>query len=350
MPFRLFNAGYTGVKGSDYGAQGPECQASGTGGTSSTVCNSGQYSSLNSATNVRTCPNCPAGTWSTASGTPTRVVAESCTSCNAATTKLTWASATVASAATSVSVCVACAKGSFIKIDTDGSSRCTLCPYGTYSTADGSLSCTRCPAGQYTDTEGSTDVSACKSCPAGKYAKYDSNINNNRLQLSNCVACPVGYTAADAGSSSCVKCPAGSTSTDGLTCTACAAGKYSKTNSDGTITCENCGLGFYSAAGSASCTLCPENQGTALATASTPAAGVSSDSCTPCGAGSYAAIALTNGNVTSVTCTLCPVGYYSTGVNGTTVCTACPTGERSHALRASCHVNKSKPCTKGNGE
>ena len=94
-------------------------------------CSAGQYGRY-------ACQPCPAGTYSTASGAFLMPAA----------------------------VCLPCANGTFSAAN--GSSTCTLCSAGTYSS--NSLNCTACAPGTYATASGASSSAICTLCSAGTYS------------------------------------------------------------------------------------------------------------------------------------------------------------------------------------
>lgn len=100
-----------------------------------------------------------------------------------------------------------------------GSTTCTACVSGTYSSVNRSIECTNCPAGM-----SCTDVSAepvtclngtfsmlgeaiCSDCDAGLYSNEGA---------SSCLACPAGYSCLNPATSSPTLCAEGYSSNGGL--------------------------------------------------------------------------------------------------------------------------------------
>jgi hypothetical protein len=88
------------------------------------------------------------------------------------------------------------------------------CPVGSYSAVYGSSACTLCAAGTYS----SGAASVCTPCPAGAYQSGTGQ--------AYCNLCPRGYTS-DIGAKECVTCPPGTTAPRGSPlCIAVDAGYY----------------------------------------------------------------------------------------------------------------------------
>lgn len=89
--------------------------------------------------------------------------------------------------------CTQCSSGTYAAV---GSSVCSSCPKGSYSSSAGASSCTYCPAGyEPSGKTGATSQSeACKICGYGYY-KVGANANS-------CTQCPNGQTTEKTGSTS----------------------------------------------------------------------------------------------------------------------------------------------------
>ena len=83
-------------------------------------------------------------------------------------------------------VCLQCQNGSY---STFGSSYCTPCPAGTYSSSPASATCTPCPAGTFSTQVGATSNATCnQTCASGFYSGPGST---------RCLECPAGgYSTA----------------------------------------------------------------------------------------------------------------------------------------------------------
>ena len=270
-------------------------------------CPAGQYSPMNSAS----CSECGAGTYNSGTGNT------GCSTCPAGYrctggANISQCPAGYYSNAGAVN-CTRCAAG---KYSAAGSASCSSCPAGKYSSA-GAASCTSCPAGKYS----SAGASSCTNCPAGKYSAAGA---------SSCSTCTAGYRCP--GGSNRIQCAAGTYSAAGASsCTSCSAGYYSAA---GASSCTGCPAGKYSGSGASSCTSCtagyrcPGSSNRIQCTAGTYAAAGSS-SCTACPAGQYSSAGASG-------CTNCAAGTYSTG--GASSCTACPSGTTSAAGASSCYT------------
>ncbi|KAF0682923.1 Aste57867_24936 [Aphanomyces stellatus] len=207
-----------------------------------------------------------------------------------------------------------------------GSSSCTSCPVGTYSsiTAAPSLqSCTPCPAGTFSQATGASSFATCLSCSAGTFSSAPG--------APSCAPCAAGsYSGSNA--SVCALCPIGTFSqSQASTCSNCSAGSFAPFTAMGA--CLACPLGMYSNATASKCTGCP------LGTANNALSGAFTN-CVACTAGTYAdTLGLTtckvcpDGTASSVArsssvlnCSICPLGTYASGLVGKTACVGCPNG------------------------
>ena len=219
-----------------------------------------------------------------------------CTPCPAGTYGASWGTGTSQSL-----TCASCSTG---KYATAGSSACTLCQAGAYSSTAGTSSCQSCSAGAYSSATGMTNSATCKLCTPGTY--------------STTLAAPAVAT--------CVNCSGGSySSASGLPsasgCVSCNSGKYSNaTAATAVSTCQNCSSGSYSPAlylaSSSGCIICTSG------TYSSALAAASVATCQNCIAGTYASAL---GMVSSSGCAQCSPGKYAPSA-GSSVCTACSMG------------------------
>ncbi|ETW03305.1 hypothetical protein, variant [Aphanomyces invadans] len=279
------------------------------------VCPSGTYSTDGSAN----CTDCPMGTYNVQSASPSLA---SCERCPIGTFSTSIR-------ATSYATCQSCPAGSFSNVV--GSTGCTPCAAGTFSSANASL-CTACVAGTFS----AAAASSCSNCAPGSYTPFPS--------MSSCLACPLGMYS-NATAAQCTACPLGTASSRVMgslaDCVACAAGSYA--DSLGQSTCTLCPDGSASSvvgsSSRASCTLCP--MGTfSKAIKST---------CTPCPRSTYAhqtglaacfacpANTFTNGSTLATSmaaCIPCPVGTQLHAASGT--CTNCPPGTRRNVNTSGC--------------
>lgn len=248
--------------------------------------------------------------------------------------------------------CKECPAG---KYSNSGSSECSLCLPGTFSTSLGSANCTQCSIGTFSVTSGATSISTCVQCPVGTYSSLLgasscqqclSGTYNAETGKSVCTLCPPGTYSRKTGATSeadCLPCPVGKFSADeGSTlCQLCDAGTY--TNSPGQVTCTKCHRGTYSilpgAVSNSSCITCPAG------TYSNIEGATSEDDCIPCPAGTYSTAL---GAVSIASCQPCQPGTYSTflGANSATNCTLCPSGTYS-TIPAAASVSACLLCPAG---
>jgi hypothetical protein len=354
------NKGYTGP-------DGVACTACGAGGfkdtngsAACTLCSQGKYSTATAAIVQDTCVSCPSYMYS---GMGSRLLTN-CT-CNEGYTGPDGVE------------CAACIAGTYKDWEVSGSSPCSLCSKGKYSTDTGAISeatcsdcpahtysgvgsgillnctcnkgytgpdgveCTACGAGGFKDTNGSA---ACTLCSQGKYSTATAAISE-----ATCINCP-SYTHSGAGSGLLTNCTCnkGYTGPDGVACTACGAGGFKDTN--GSAACTLCSQGKYLTATAAivqdTCVSCPSDThsgaGSMLLTSCTCNKGYTGPdgaACTACVAGSYKEV---NG---SSPCSLCNQGKYSTATAAISeaTCINCPSYTHSGAgsrLLTNCTCNK----------
>jgi hypothetical protein len=111
------------------------------------------------------------------------------------------------------------------------------CPAGTFANVTGSSACTACSAGTYSTTVGAYSKSTCQDCATGTYSDA------------------IGASSRD----TCTSCAAGtySTAPASTTCTPCAAGTFSTAvGASSSITCLDCQYGRYSDPGATSSSAC----------------------------------------------------------------------------------------------
>jgi hypothetical protein len=181
-----------------------------------------------------------------------------------------------------------------------GGTTCFECPSGYYSTLNGSTSCTLCFAGNY------STGSSCVSCSGGRYSSSNGSIV--------CDLCASGYSS-NVGSSTCHICPSGFYSTSGSPCSSCIAGFFS--NITGQSVCRACDVGLYAdAANSTLCTLCQEGKFN-----SAP----ESSYCTFCSSGRYSTIKGVSD------CSECLNGTFA-DVEGSSICSPCKQGRFSNSF------------------
>ena len=264
----------------------------GAASVSKCTCNAGYY-----GPNGGSCSDCPSGTYNTMQG---------CEYCNSKVSGdcLKCEVGTYSNASARTSKCYLCPPGTYL--ETTGHTlveQCSACPAGTYQTGWGMSSaanCTQCDfgtfsnisarttpcdslcsVGTYLDVKGMRLISDCISCPVGTYSMKFGNPS-----LSYCTPCQEGTYQDEARSGFCKDCPAGTyLNLAGMSnvsqCISCPVGTYqaglAKTSLDECLpcwagtqqpavrksTCDPCPLNtFEPGAGSAACGLCPANSST----------------------------------------------------------------------------------------
>ena len=151
-------------------------------------------------------------------------------------------------------------------------------------------------------------------CPVGKYSTAPGSTT-----CTNCLAGTSTYNSGSTTASACISCVAGFYSVAGGACTLCAVGTYS--NFPGAGSCTACPVfSTTQSTGSTDVTQCLCNAGYGgLATGG---------SCTICPAGWY------KSGVNNNACQQCPSGYFS--APGSSSCTVCPLNTYSDTPGASC--------------
>lgn len=181
---------------------------------------------------------------------------------------------------------------------------CNACPAGTYNSEPGATTCTNCGAGKYRSTAAAAAETQCIACPANTFS-FSGNTDIN-----NCM-CNAGYSGATNGVE-CTACAAGSYKTGvGIgTCTNCALNEYSTTPAQVVSTCSSCPAFSQAPAGSNEASDCQCNSGYT---------GANGAVCLGCVQGTY------KPSIGPSTCTLCGNNTYSPVVAATSssVCLAC---------------------------
>ena len=313
------------------------------GSSQCTVCNVGKYSDTIKATNPQTCLQCPQNT-NSGNGTSTKngcicipgttgVNGYACTECPPGTYKYD----------TGDSLCINCGAGTY-STTTQSTKQidCLGCPENTFSPAGSSMknncscnagsvgmdgeSCVLCIAGTYKRTSG---TSVCTKCSAGKYSTVEGAIFNV------CQSCPVNSNST-VGSDrilDCI-CNAGSTGINGSSCTLCKAGKYKILTGDSP--CVDCDSGQYlNTTGSQSnlCKSCPNYSNSLSGSGdkndcicNAGSTGLHGSICKLCQTGTYKE---TKG---SHECTLCLSGKYSVDLGSVSdTCQSCPPNSNAPA-------------------
>ena len=244
--------------------------------------------------------------------------------------------------------CTACVPGFYKHFN--GSSPCITCAPGFYSSVDAATICSQCPPGSFAPAEASSrltkctcnagydgpDGGPCEQCAEGKYrpAAEDGCIAceggkySNATGSTSCLACPL-FTLSPVGSDeqkdcACVK---GYSGGAGGPCVACSAGTFKAT--DGSAECVACDAGSYSALTAASsCLSCPlytvAPVGSNARTDCSCRAGFTresgSESCVPCGPGSFKSVPGQS------PCVLCVADTFNAlaGQNSSDACLPCP--------------------------
>ena len=157
-------------------------------------------------------------------------------------------------------LCHICPKGTY---STQGSSTCTSCLRGYYSSSSQSTTCSPCPSNYFTNETGSTvcfmcvpgtgftpQKYTCEDCLPGWYSYMGAclacyygyySTGKSMTNASTCLTCEPGLFAYTLGSTTCSGCIPG---TYGLGCSKCKPGSYQ--TSFGALTCTECLIGTYS--------------------------------------------------------------------------------------------------------
>lgn len=118
---------------------------------------------------------------------------------------------------------------------------CTACSSGSWSAANQSV-CEPCGPGTYQPAGvARTSPASCVPCPAGTATALSGT------GQSGCTLCDAG-TVAQRGSSECIRCGAGQYAASATTCSTCAVGSFTSSNSTGTR-CHKCIEGMVCGAG-----------------------------------------------------------------------------------------------------
>ena len=212
------------------------------------------------------------------------------------------------------------------------SGKCQSGDTGSIASTSCTITCLPCTTGRYSSTGYGISGSAnydCLACPllteqstSKKCCVTTSTVCNSQTQC--------GSTAGVSGISTITKTEVPNTAASGsipaYTTGQCQSSDTGTTTSTCSITCSQCGQGTYSSTGyggtNISCTPC------AAGTASATLGATSQNTCTPCTAGTYSSA---DG---SATCSLCGNNQYSTA--GASSCTTCVSGSSSKPDKAGC--------------
>ena len=355
-------------------------------------CVAGKFSSVIAASEITTCQNCAAGSYSAsdvgntgctlcAMDTFSAVIAATsvsvCQSCNS--TQVSIAGQTQCTTcengkykAENLVVCSVCRQRHFctggIAIQCDGNSQtvpldrvdaaeprdcqcntgyahriegerdtdsvvfdnvCHACEEGFFSEEIKSIQCSKCDAGYSSTIEASSSEDNCEICPASTFSASG---------VASCTSCQANsqLPARSSISLSCI-CNAGYTGENGQTCSACSAGKYKIAT--GSSLCISCLAGTFSvdlaASASETCQTCTSNSHSPQASDShtdcicnAGSTGSDGGACVECAADKYK---VATGDMA---CINCLAGEYSTVVGAVAnECNVCP--EKSHSPEAS---------------
>jgi len=190
-PISCSITGYTGMSGScvcDYGYTGSVSYNDGIlSGCSLIACNSTGYTGIPGS--------CVCNNGYSGNVTYTNGVLNGCNLCQSGFYAMTGSS-----------MCSPCSSGSYSS--SSGSSGCTLCSSGYYSSQIGSTSCTSCSPGFYSSQIGS---STCNMCSSGTFSSMSGSTKCDSCQIgtfsssgaSGCSPCVTGYWTSQVGSSTC---------------------------------------------------------------------------------------------------------------------------------------------------
>ena len=223
-----------------------------TGATACDSCASGSFAWSTMATS---CISCGVGTYQP------QTMATSCIGCNTGTYQSSSVMGATACIACSpgfyqpdqeAAACVSCGAGSYQTIE--AATACVACSPGMHGA--GSTSCSPCQAGSFTSVHGST---VCVGCSSGTYQDTRAS--------SSCFLCGSGSYQPQRGMSVCDLCQAGTFSTgEGMVtqqvCRSCVPGTFSTgLGSSGNATCITCSDGRFSSGtgqtSDTSCAICP---------------------------------------------------------------------------------------------
>lgn len=211
------------------------------GGTACSLCLAGTYSTTTGATSSSQCQPCAQGTFSNSNGMTV------CTTCSRGSYSPSLGSTqctnclpgkfSTTPGATQESQCTNCPPGMYGP--SAGASLCYTCGLGLYS-GEGQPACTPCEQGKFSNASsngvgcepcpnasfsGGTGSSACTLCPPGTYSTQAE-----LSTLADCTPCASGSVSGDPGSTHCDVCGIGEyASGDALVCIACQVGTFSNT-------------------------------------------------------------------------------------------------------------------------
>jgi hypothetical protein len=227
-----------------------------------------------------------------------------------------------------------------------GSSTCSVCSRGQFSTGPAASTCLSCTSGTYTESRGATTAESCVNCSKLQGECSELCLPGEYIDVVSglCKDCPIGLILNKTGSV-CMNCPQGEkyinstlcshTCPSGMRevviqskfcagciiCELCPAGTFSIANSSNTQ-CLFCGKQTYSEAGSSTCHSCTPGQG--LCALCDPGfypvkdKAMNFKECSKCEAGKYMPI------YAGETCIQCDVaGTFS--LAGSTACSVCNT-------------------------
>ena len=224
-----------------------------------------------------------------------------------------------------------CLRGYITKNLGSPGATCEMCTAGSFNSQLDATTCSTCGAGYKSSTPGAVDEESCVACGVNEYSDAGA---------AQCDICPIG-TSAPARSrllSDC-KCLAGFysqvTGQDGLSCSACQAGKHKAL--PGPLPCTDCRANSYSTAtaatSNATCVACTSN--------AVSVAGSSDASMCLCNFG------FTGSNAAG--CAACIAGKFKAST-GTSACTNCwansysgLTAQTSNATCTPCYDNSVSP-------
>ena len=320
------------------------------------ACAAGLYGHVSGASSSSWCRRCEPGMYSSTG-------AAACTNCSAGFFESGFSStACVAcgngkfgtvSGASSATFCTNCGMDYYSLASSSGHTVCDPCSVGKFGPSQGLSVCLNCTAGFFTNHIGS---SVCVGCIAGTFASgvgstSQSNCHNCNIGLfsvgnaSKCVQCSEGYFTQQVRTSSCTACPRGSYgATAGANastlCASCPSGMFSFA---GATSCLNCSVGYFAdsersgdcqgcEAGKFSVVVAAQHSSNCVACSSGQFSPLGASECSFCQPGFFAP------NWSSESCTPCPAGTHSRyfGSSSQTSCVDCASGMDSVAGSDTC--------------